>query len=154
MSRKNDALTEGMERLTALLGWWGAGTVGGTAIEEQMKRLHQFAAELQTASAAAYSGQMDAMLATNDRLARSFEDLVRSRRPQEVLAAESEIFATFLEAASQNSKRWAELTQTLQDCSAAIARKAAEDLRRGAQEAASVPQPGGQPGPAATQTPG
>ena len=139
MNAKDDALTAGVERLNAMLGWWGVPIAGGNGMMEgQMKRLQQFASDVQKMCSDAYSGQMGALFSSNDRLVRSFQDLLRSQRPQEVLAAESEIFATFLEGASQQATRWAELTQKLQECCAAMARDAAEDLRHQPREKASA----------------
>jgi hypothetical protein len=139
MDAKDDALTAGVERLNALLGWWGVPIASGTEMtDSQMKRLQRFASDLQRAYGDAYSSQVAALFSSNERLVRSFQDLLRSRRPQEVLAAESEILATFLEGASLHAKRWAELTQKLQECSAALAREAAEDLRQQAQETVSA----------------
>lgn len=138
MNTKDDVFTASQERLNALLGSWGAPIAGANGMMEgQMKRLQQFVSDAQKLCGDAYSGQIEAVLKGNDRLVRSFQDLLQSRQPQEVLAAESNILATFLEAASLNTKRWAELTQKLQECSAAMAREAADDLRQNAQEAAA-----------------
>jgi hypothetical protein len=139
MDAKNDPFKTGMEQLNALMGMWGAPMASGKGmIDVPMKRLQQFASDVQKACGDAYSGQMQAVMSGNDRLARSFQDLLGSRQPREVLAAESEILATFLEGASLHAKRWAELTQKLQECCAAMARDAAEDLRQEAHEAAAA----------------
>lgn len=139
MKTKDDALTAGVERLTGLLGWWGVPIASGNGmIDIQMKRLQQFAADLQKTYSDAYRSEMDALFSSNDRLARSFQDLFHSRQPQEVMAAESDIFATLLEDASLHVKRWTELTQKLQECCAAMARDAAEDLRQQVQETGSA----------------
>ena len=139
MDAKNDAFKTGMEQLNALLGMWGAAMPGGKGmIDVPMKRLQRFASDVQKACGDAYSGQMQAMIGGNDRLARSFQDLVGSRQPQDVLAAQSEIWATLLEGASQHATRCAELMQKLQECCAAMARDAAEDLRQEAHEAAAA----------------
>jgi len=75
MIAKDDALTAGVERLNGLLGWWGVPIANGNGmINSQMKRLQQFAADLQKTCSDAYSGEMDALFSSNDRLARSFQD--------------------------------------------------------------------------------
>jgi hypothetical protein len=109
---------------------------GNGALDRQMKRFQQFAADFQKKCGDAYSGEMDALFSSNERLSRSMQELLRCRRPPEVLAAESEILATLLEGASLQAKRWAELTQKLQECCAAVARDAAADLRQQAEESA------------------
>jgi hypothetical protein len=135
MDAAGDAVTTGVERLNALLAWWGvpSAAVNGE-IDAQTKRFQQFVADLQKTCGEAYSGQMDALLTNNDRLMRAFQGLLSSRRPQEVVAAESDILSTFLEGASLHAKKWGEVTQKLQDCYAAMARAAAEDLRHQPQE--------------------
>ena len=125
--------------MNALLGWWGVPIAGGNSmIDSQMKRLQQCALDVQKTCTDAYGGEIEALFRNNDRLVRSYQGLFRSQRPQEVLAAESEILATLIEGASPHAKRWAELTQKLQDCCAAMARDAAEDLRQQVQETASA----------------
>lgn len=154
MNAKSSALTMGVERLNALLVWWGVPTAEchGT-IDGQMKRLQESASDLLKTCGDAYGDQLDDLFTSNDRLVRSFQELLRSRRPQEVLAAESEIFATFLEGASRHAKRWAELSQKLQEFSTAIAREAADDIRQRALEIVS-PSALAEPGrPARKQTP-
>lgn len=139
MNTKDDSLTAGVERLNGLLSWWGVPIAGGNGtIDSQIKRFQQFASDLQKTCSDAYSGEIAALFRNNDRLVRSFQDLLRSRRPQEVMAAESDILANFLEGASLHAKRWAELTQKLEECCAAMARDAAKDLRQQVQETASA----------------
>lgn len=143
MDAKDDGLAAGVKRLNALLGWWGAPMFGGGgAIDGQITQLQQFASDLQKACSHAYGGQMDVLCDSNDRLARSYHDLLRSRRPQEMMAAELDILATFLEGASRYSKGWTQLTEKLQECCSAIAQDAAEDLRRQASKAAPASEHG------------
>ncbi|MBA3516916.1 MAG: hypothetical protein H0T75_04580 [Rhizobiales bacterium] len=143
MNAKDDGLTAGVQRLNALLGWWGVPMAGGNGtIDRRMKRFQQFASDLQSACGDAYGGQMDVLCASNDRIARSFQDLLRSRQPQEAMAAELGILATFLESASRQARGWAELTEKLQTCCVAVAQDAAEDLRRRAPETAPTPEIG------------
>lgn len=70
-----------------------------------MKLLQQFASDVQKMCGDAYSEQIGALFNINDRLVRSFQVLLHSRRPQELMAAELEILATFLEGASLHAKR-------------------------------------------------
>lgn len=139
MNMKDDALTAGVDQLNGLLGWWAAPIAGGNGMMNgQMKRLQQFASDMQKMCGDAYSQQIGALFSSNEQLVRSLQDLLRSQRPQEVLAAELEISATFLENASQQTTRWADLTQKLQECCAAMARDAAEDLRQEVRETPST----------------
>jgi hypothetical protein len=143
MDTKDNGLAAGVERLNALIAWWGIPPANGNgAIDRQMKRFQQFASDLQKTCADAYSSEMDSVLSSNGRLGRSFQELLQCRRPQEVLAAESEILATLLEGASLQAKRWTELTQRFQECCAAMARDTATELRQQAQEVAPVKEDG------------
>lgn len=136
---QENVLTNGVERLNALIAWWGFPAAGGDgAIDHQMKRLQQFASDMQKIYGDAYKDELDTLAGSNDRLGRSFQDLLQSRRPPELLAAESEILATLLEGASQRARRWSELTQKIQECCAGMARDAAADFRERAQGAASA----------------
>jgi hypothetical protein len=135
MDAKDNVLTTGIDRLNALTAWWGIPAAGNGAVDRQMKRFQQFASDLQKTCADAYSGEMNALFSSNDHLGRSFQELLQCRRPQDVMAAESEILATLLEGATLQTRRWAELTQKLQECCAAMVREAAVDLRQQAKEA-------------------
>jgi hypothetical protein len=149
MDAAGDGVTAGVERLNALLAWWGVpSTAVNGEINAQTKRFQQFVTDLQKTWGDAYSGQMDALLANNDRLMRSCQGLLSSRRPQEVVAAESDILTAFLEGASLHVKKWGELTQKLQDCWAAMARAAAEDLPHQAQETVPATPDGAEKRPA------
>jgi hypothetical protein len=134
MDAKNDPFKTGTEQLNALLGMWGAPMASGNGMMDVMKRFQQFVSDVQKTCGDAYSGQMQAVMSGNDRLVRSFQDLLGSRQPQDVLAAQSEIWESLLEGASQQATRWAELTQKLQECCAAMARGTAEDNRQLAHE--------------------
>ncbi len=136
MDAKDNVLTTGVERLNALIAWWGVPAANGNgAMDGQMKRFQQFVSDLQKTSSDAYSGEMKALFNSNDRLGRSVQELFQCRRPQEVLAVESDILASFLEGASLQARRWTELTQKLQECCADMARDAAANLREQAQKA-------------------
>lgn len=139
MNTTDDAIAAGVKQPNALLGWWSIPIASRNGmIDGQLKRLQQFSSDLQKTCSDAYSGEMDALFSSNERLVRSIQDLLRSQRPQEVMVAELNILATFLEGAALQSKRWAELTQKLQQCCAAIARDAAEELHQQARETVSA----------------
>lgn len=143
MDTKDNVMTAGVERLNALVAWWGVPAAAGNgAMDRQMKRFQQFASDLQKTSSDAYSGEMKALFSSNERLGRSVQELFQCRRPQEVLAAESEILARVLEGASLQARRWTELTQRLQECCAGMARDAAANLRQQAQEAIPATETG------------
>lgn len=135
MDAKDNAMTTGVDRLNALMAWWGVPAASGNgAMDGQVKRFQQFVSDLQQTSSDAYNEEMKALFSSNDRLGRSIQELFQCRRPQEVLAAESEILASFLEGATLRARRWTELTQKIQECCAGMARDAATNLRQQVQE--------------------
>lgn len=135
MTVKHENITTGLDRLNAWFAGWGVPTGnGGSAIDGQMKRFQAFASDLQKAYGETYSRQINALLTTNQRIAGSLQEFIHCRQPQDVIAAESTVLATMLEAASLQAETWIELAQKLQDCCAAMAREAAEDIHKQATE--------------------
>ncbi len=131
METKHDEVSTGLHRVNALLTWWGVPDASWDREgETRIARFRQLTTDLQHACRETCSRQLEVALATSDRLAQSFQALARSRRPQQVVAMESDILATLLESASSHAKAWAELTQRLQDSCAAVAREAADELHR------------------------
>ena len=82
---------------------------------------------------------VDALLTANDRLARSFQNLVQSKHPQDVVAAELEVFSVCLEEASLHARRWSDLTLMLGEHSVALTRGSAWDFRQPAGDPDSTP---------------
>jgi hypothetical protein len=84
---------------------------------------------------------MGTLLGANERIARSLQEFLRCRQPQDLIAAESNVLATILEEASQQAKTWVELTQKVRDCCAAAAREAAEGIRSQPNEGTDTKRP-------------
>lgn len=130
MNTKDADFAASVERLNALLAWWGIQPVSGNeAIHSSVMRFQQFSLDLHRACGDAHSEQMRAFWAGNDRICRSARDLLHSRRPQDVVAAELEILAALLDDASGRAKGWVELTGRIQICCAAIIGDYAKNLR-------------------------
>lgn len=130
MDAKTDAAAASTALLNTLLTFWGMSNAAGSGrVDGQMKRFEQFARDMQKTCDAAQRSQMDSLLTSNDRLMHSFQALFRSRAPQDVIAAESEILATVFEGASLQAKNWLELTQNIEHCCSRMARDTAEGLR-------------------------
>ena len=126
MAAKDGNITTGLNRLNALFTWWGVpNSYENGDIDTQMKRLQACASDLQKSYSDACGRQMQALFAANERLAGSLQELVRCRKPQDVIAAELNILATLLEGALVQTKAWVELTKKVQGCCAAMTRDAA-----------------------------
>jgi hypothetical protein len=127
---KDGNITTGLNRLNALFTWWGvSNSYRNGDIDTPMKRLQACASDLQKSYGDAYGRQMQALFAANERLAGSLQELVRCRKPRDVIAAELDILATLLEGALVQTKAWVELTKNVQDCCAAMTRNVAMDLK-------------------------
>lgn len=130
MSTKDESITTGLDRLNATFAWWGVpGASGNGQIDGQMKRFQALTSDLQKVYGDAYSKQMGTLLGANERIARSLQEFLRCRQPQDLIAAEANVLATILQETSLQAKTWVELTQKVQDCCAAAAREAAVGLR-------------------------
>lgn len=142
MSSKDENITMGLDRLNALFAWWGVPAANGNGqIDGQMKRFQAFTSDLQKTYSEAYSRQMSALFAANERIAGSLQEFLRCRQPQDVIAAESNVLATIMEGASLQAKTWVELTQKVQDCCTAMAREAADEIRQQATEGTGAKPP-------------
>lgn len=77
------------QKVSALFAWWGLSNEDvREKLSSRLKRLHTLTSDLQNIYAEAGSEQTEAALATNDRILRSYQDLVQCRRPADVLAAQ------------------------------------------------------------------
>jgi hypothetical protein len=136
MDVKNEGAASGLDRLNALLAWWGMPTddESGT-IDAQAKRLQLFTANLQRAYGDACSRQMETQFKANERLSRSLQDFLRCRKSQEVAALQSDLLATLLEGASRQATIWIDLTLMVHDCCARLTRPGATEAHKPAEEA-------------------
>ncbi|HXS42076.1 MAG TPA: hypothetical protein VN766_17935 [Stellaceae bacterium] len=127
MESKREDVTAGISRMSGLLDWWGV--EGNQAVGEPIKRFQQLASGLRHAYSEAYAEELDALTAANDRLAKSVQGLLRSRKSDEFFSAQMDIFAGLMESASRQVTNWSELSRKIQQCCATVAQEAAEDMR-------------------------
>lgn len=110
-----DGLTNGLHRVNALLSWWGVSDAGDDReIEAQIARLERFTAHLQQACRATHGRQLATALSTKDSLTCLVQDLARCQRPNDVMAVESAMVATLLDAAVAQARMWTELACEIQ----------------------------------------
>ncbi|MGH9548368.1 MAG: phasin family protein [Terriglobales bacterium] len=131
MTAKIDNLPTGLDRLNALLAWWAipSGTALGN-MEKQTKRFQVLVTDLSQAFSDASSCQAKTINATNGQLARSLQDLLHSRQPQELMAAQLSVVADLLESLAAQTKTWADLTQKVHGCCATMVRETAEEVAK------------------------
>lgn len=129
MRGKDENITMGLDRLNAVFAWWGVpGPSGISQIDDQMKSLQTFTADLQKAYRDAYSKQMASLFGVNERITQSLQEIFRCKQPQDLIAAKSKVMATILEEAAQQAKTWVEFTRKVQDCCVVVVREASDPI--------------------------
>ena len=152
MTAKTDTIPTGLNRFNGLLAWWGAPDgLGLGNTEAQTKRFQVLVTELGQAFNEASSYQVETLSATNERLACSLQELLRSRQPQELMAAQSNIVAGLLASLAAQTKAWADLTQKVHGCCAAMVREAADETAKQGVSTASAATQGQSERPAGTE---
>lgn len=128
-------LSISLDRMSGLLTWWGVPDwMGNNTVETQMKRFQAVASDLQKSYGDACGRQMDVLLAANERLAHSLQQVCRSRHPQDIVAAESNILAIFLDGIERQAQIWMDLTQRVVEHCAALASEPADERHTPARE--------------------
>lgn len=142
MTAKDENFMMGLDRLNALLAWWGIPNAkAGEQIDAQMKRFQTLIADLQQAQSEAYKSQVETLFTARARVAGSLQQFTHCRQPEQVIAAGSTVLATILESVSLQAQTWAQLTQKVQDCYTEIAREAlAETSNPTIEASATKPQ--------------
>jgi hypothetical protein len=141
MTVETENIASGLDRLNALLFWWGIpNTTRNDKIDEQVRRFQVVASGLQNAYGDACLRQIEALYTANEQLARSIQEFLNCRHTQEIFAAETSVLAAVLEGTSVQARTWIDLTQTVQDCCAAWAIEGAAGIgRQAAKEAEMKP---------------
>jgi hypothetical protein len=89
--------------------------------DPQMGRLGTLASDMQKTYADAYSSQLQALLASNQKLGHLFLGLLQCRQPQDVIAAETNILMEVMVAAAGQAQAWVDVTHKTQACCAEMA---------------------------------
>lgn len=105
-----DPIALSLRRTNALLAWWGLpGAAGAGAGGGELQRFRNFAADVQTLYGDAAGRQASALLATNDEIVEALRQLLQQRRSRDLLAAESRLVVSVLEAAAMHARTWIEV---------------------------------------------
>lgn len=129
MVTKDKGTPNGLEKLNNLFVWWGIPNANGNGhLEIQLKRFQTFASEMQKTCTEAFGDEMTALFAARERSVQAVQNLVRSRKPDEVVAAEAGILAALLEETALGAKRWAALAEHAHECCSALAKDVAKEI--------------------------
>jgi hypothetical protein len=121
------------EAFGSAMGWWGMAT--SRTVEDRLHRFEQLATGLRRVYGEACDTQLEVLSAANECVTRSFHGLVNSRRPDEFLAAQSEVLSGLMKVTSLQAKAWTELSQKIQGCYVDVARDTTSDIQDEAQQA-------------------
>jgi len=117
----DDQISAGIKRLNSLLTWWQWPSVEDKdSMSNQINRFQTLLAELQEAYLEAAQRHMDAILATNDKLARAAQGLLKGQKPEDAMAAQAAIVTIVIEAASEHAETWADLQRKVIDHSSML----------------------------------
>lgn len=132
MGPKDDGLATGPEQL---LAWWGKTTGNDLdGFEARFKRFQDFAADLQRASAEAASNEIGEIFGARDRFMESMRELVQSKDPEELLAAQAGIAASYFNVLAAQARRWANFAEKAHSCCAELAHDVIKTSRRPTKE--------------------
>ena len=102
-----DEFASELDRVEALLKWWGAPGFGYDGFTQtHLKRFEAIMAELEKAAGEISARQEETLTQSKDLLMQSLPVFVGSHNLNEVLAAQSKILVSLLEAASAQAKTW------------------------------------------------
>lgn len=129
MATNDKSTPNGLERLNSLFVWWGIPNANGNGhLEAQLKRFQTFTSEMQKSCTEAFGEELTGLFAARERSIQAVQNLMRSRKPDEIVAAEAGILASLLEETALQAKRWATLTEHAHECCTALA----QDMAKGA----------------------
>lgn len=128
MATNDKSTPNGLERLNNLFIWWGIPNANGNGhLEAQLKRFQTFTSEMQKTCTEAFGEEMAGLFAAREHSIQAVQNLMRSRKPDEVIAAEAGILASLLEETALQAKRWAVLAEHAHECCTALARDVAKE---------------------------
>lgn len=119
-----------LERVNALLKWWGAPPIDFSANESQLQCLQQFMDGIQALYQDVSSRQRHLLEQASHDISSSAADLAWPRRPREVIGVQAAVAAKLLDGMSRQSRVWTDVAEGFVDCYAVFARGTAEVCHR------------------------
>jgi len=130
MSATGTAIPTNSDWVDALIEWWSPPSdFASDDFAAWTRRMQGFTLDVQRHCYKACCAQAEAMWTVNERLSRSLQASLTSRRRQEVLAGQAETLSHLLEGIATQAKVWAEMTQNLHKCCCAFTEEAVKESR-------------------------
>lgn len=128
-----------LERVNALLKWWGAPPLDFSVNENQLLCLRQFTDGVQSLYRDVSSRQRQLLENAGREISSGATDLAWPRKPSEILGAQSAMAIRLLDGMSRQSRLWTDVAEGFVDCYAAFAKGTVEACHRGKHEAGTSP---------------
>lgn len=127
--------SEAIAQRFGVMNWWGVRS--NRAIDDRMQRFQQLTSGLHRACSDACRDQLEALTMANDCVSRSFEVLLRSTKPDEIFAVESETLSGLMKVTSLQMKAWSDFGQKIQSSYIDAARGTTTDIGQETRETTS-----------------
>ena len=115
-----------LQRINALLKWWGAPPIDFSANESQLNCLRQFTDGVQTLYRDISSRQRQLVQKAGQDINEGVAELSWPYKPYKSLGAQSAVAAKLLDSMSRQSHLWTDAAEGFIDCYAAFAKGTAE----------------------------
>jgi len=123
---KSDEFAPDLDRLDALLKWWGAPGAGCAELRHaNLERFDAIVSELEQAVAEITANQEEALTQSRELLVQSLPVFVNSQDMNEVMAAQSKILLSLFDAASTQIKTWVTFADRVRNAQLALAAESA-----------------------------
>jgi hypothetical protein len=127
-----DEFASELDRVEALLKWWGAPGFGYDGFTQtHLKRFETIMAELEKAAGEIAAQQEEALTQSKDLLVQSLPAFVSGHDLNDVLAAQSKILVSLLEAASAQAKTWMSFSDKIRHAQLSLAQANGADSANG-----------------------
>lgn len=123
-----------LERVNALLKWWGAPPIDFSANESQLRCLHQFTDGVHALYRDVSSRQRQLLEQAGHDIGSGVAGLAWPRKPSEVLGVQTAMAVKLLDGMSRQSRLWTNVAEGFVDCYAAFAKGTAELCHRRSHE--------------------
>lgn len=146
----------GLERLTAVLGWWLGPDAPPTTAGPDLGRLREVALQVQEVMCDSSSSQLDCCVVTNRRLARALARLAQTPTLGSLMARQAEIATILMEATASQLRTLADAADRTHRCCAPLVDEPSAEAEAASADAAQTGRASGParpvpPRPAAMQ---